>query len=312
MTGHIPPPGEHGGDGPAVAAALGVSPGEVLGLSQSINPVAPDPALVLAAHLDAMGRYPDATRATSALAEAMGVENDRLLLTNGGAEAIALVATELGGWTTEPEFSLIPRGYRSGHQQRFRDDEPPRHGPRWRSNPHSPSGMLAQPDETAGVWDESFFPLATGHWTRGDPEAVVVGSLTKLLACPGLRAGYVLADPALVDRLRRRQPNWSVNSLVTSALGDLLAPVDLPKWSAAISDLRDRLVTVLHEHGLRTRPSEANWVLVDEPGLRDRLAPAGVVVRDCASFAMHGVARIAVPSAEGIVRLQSALRTTER
>lgn len=69
----------------------------------------------------------------------------------------------------EPEFALHPRG----------------DGPRWRSNPHNPSGLLAGPAETAAVWDEAFYPLATGRWTRGDPGAVVVGSLTKLLACPG-------------------------------------------------------------------------------------------------------------------------------
>ena len=35
-------------------------------------------------------------------------------------------------------------------------------------------------------------PWPPGRWTRGDADAVVVGSLTKLLACPGLRVGYVL------------------------------------------------------------------------------------------------------------------------
>ncbi len=59
----------------------------------------------------------------------MGVEEGRLLLTNGGAEAIALVAAEIGGRVDEPEFALYPRG----------------DGPLWRSNPHSPSGLLARP-----------------------------------------------------------------------------------------------------------------------------------------------------------------------
>ena len=44
---------------------------------------------VLAAHLDALGRYPDDSRRHRALAEAMDVDADRLVLTNGGAEAIA-------------------------------------------------------------------------------------------------------------------------------------------------------------------------------------------------------------------------------
>jgi histidinol-phosphate/aromatic aminotransferase/cobyric acid decarboxylase-like protein len=289
----IPAAGPHGGDGPAVARALGLAPRDVLDLSQSLNPLAPDPVPAVARHLDALRTYPDTTEAAAALARAMGVAADRLLLTNGGAEAIALLAAETGGRVDEPEFSLHPRGG----------------GPRWRSNPHSPSGLLARADETADVWDEAFFPLATGHWTRGDG-VPVVGSLTKLLACPGLRAGYLLADPGLVERCRVRQPAWSVGGLVASALPELLAAVDLPAWRDGVARLRRSLVGVLAAHGLAAGPSDANWVLVEAPGLREALAPHAVVVRDCTSFGLAGVARIAVPDETGLTRLDEALRAS--
>jgi histidinol-phosphate/aromatic aminotransferase/cobyric acid decarboxylase-like protein len=285
----IPPPGPHGGDGARLAAALGVDPGAVLDLSASFNPVAPDPGEVVAKHLDALGRYPDPAAATAALATAMDVDVDRLLLTNGGAEAIALVAAELGGRVDEPDFGLYPR---IG-------------GPLWRSNPHNPTGRLAEADARADVWDEAFYPLATGAWTRGD--AVVVGSLTKLLACPGLRAGYVLADPELVDCLRRQQTTWSVNGLAAAALPDLLAAVDLPEWAAAVARLRAGLVQILRNAGLEPEPSNANFVLVRAPGLRARLAPDGVLVRDCASFGLPDHVRIAVPDDAGLDRLEEVL-----
>ena len=41
---------------------------------------------------DEVARYPDAAGATDALASVLGVDVERVLLTNGGAEAIALVA----------------------------------------------------------------------------------------------------------------------------------------------------------------------------------------------------------------------------
>jgi len=211
-------------------------------------------------------------------------------LTNGGAEAIALVAAEIGGRVDEPDFGLHPRGG----------------GPLWRSNPHSPSGLLARSDQTADVWDEAFYPLATGHWTRGDG-SVVVGSLTKLLACPGLRLGYVLGDPDLIARCRRRQPGWSVGAVAAAALPDLLGAVDLPAWRAGVAELRGALTDLLASHGLTVRPSDANWVLVDRAGLREALAPHGVVVRDCASFGLPGVTRVAVPSEQGLDRLAAAL-----
>ena len=288
----IPPAGRHGGDADAVAAALGMPVSALLDLSQSLNPVAPDPVAVISKHLDAVGRYPDPRNATAALGEAMGVPTQRLLLTNGGAEAISLLAAELSGHVVEPEFALHPR----------RGD-----GPRWRSNPHNPTGLLAHHDEVAGVWDEAFYPLAAGKWTRGDAGVPVVGSLTKLLACPGLRIGYLLADEELVERCRRRQPGWSVNGLVCAALPDLLQPVDLPRWADDIRRLRADLVTVLERHGLEPQPSDVNWLLVEAAGLRERLAPHGVLVRDCASFGLPGVARIAVPDPAGLVRLDEAL-----
>ena len=92
------------------------------------------------------------------------------------------------GWDgpcEEPEFSL----YR-------------RHLPSSRGTvavePQQPHRRLAAPGDRAAVWDEAFWPLATGTWTRGDADrgAVVVGSLTKVFACPGLRVGYVIAPDA--------------------------------------------------------------------------------------------------------------------
>ena len=283
-------PGRHGGDGARIARALGVEVSAVLDLSQSLNPVAPDPTPVLARHLDAIGRYPDPTAATAALAAAMGVDADRLLLTNGGAEAITLVGRELGGSVEEPEFALHPRGT----------------GPRWRSNPHNPTGRLARADERAAVWDEAFYPMATGTWTRGD-DAVVVGSLTKLLACPGLRVGYVLADPAFIERCRRAQPTWSLNGLAGESLSDLLAPIDLAGVAAGIATLRAALVELLARYGLAAAPSDANWVLVECRGLREALLESLVVTRDCANFSMPGVVRIAVPDEAGLERLEVAL-----
>ncbi len=290
----IPPPGAHGGDGARLAAALGVDVGAIVDLSVSLNPAAPDVGQVVGKHLDALSRYPDPEPATAAMAGALGVDVDRVLLTNGAAEAIALVATEVGGYVDEPDFALYPRGT----------------GPRWRSNPHNPSGLLADPAMGAQVWDEAFYPLATGRWTRGDADrgAVVVGSLTKVFACPGLRMGYVVApDAAFCRRLAGRQTAWSVNALAVAAVPDLLAATDLGEWAGLVADRRAGLRALLGTFGFEAEPSDAPWLLVRAPGMRSRLAPHGVLVRDCASFGLPDHARIAVPDPAGLIRLADAL-----
>ena len=248
----------------------------------------------------ALSRYPDPSAATVALAATIGIDPARLVLTNGGAEAIALVAgLHPIGWVQPPEFSLYARHLMAVHPR----------APRWRSNPHNPLGTLAAADDVALVWDEAFWPLATGTWTRGDENSWRLGSLTKLWACPGLRLGYAIA-PSIdaAAALVARQPAWAVNGLALALVEPLLAATDLPMWAAAIAHGRAELVDMLARHGFAAQPSAANWVLV--PGLaqhRAALARHGVLVRDCASFGLVGVARVAVPGESGRRRLDAAL-----
>lgn len=287
-----PAPGDHGGDAARIAVALGLDPATMIDLSASMNPFAPDVRelavreLMVAAS-GSLARYPDPRAATAALAQTIAVDPDLLVLTNGGAEAIALVAGEVqAGNIVEPEFSLYRR-----HLARIDDS-----APRWRSNPSNPLGQLAEPDETAGVWDEAFYPLATGEWTRGDDESWRLGSLTKIWNCAGLRLGYVIApDPGAAARIRSRQPQWAVNGLALSLLPELLTRTDLPGWHARMGVLRSRFAAELTALGYAARPTSANWLLIDHPDLRQRLASHGVVVRDCASFGLSGTHRVAVP-----------------
>ena len=294
------PPGPHGGEAWRLAGALGVEVGEVLDLSARLNPVAPSVVGLVARHLDALTRYPTDHRATAALAEALDVEVDRVVLTNGGAEAIALVARLLPvGRVDEPDFSLYAR-----HLDRC---EPG--APRWRSDPHNPTGRLAPAEGRAEGRGEAFYPQATGRWTRGGPAAVVVGSLTKVFACPGLRLGYVLApDPGFADRIRAVRPEWSVNGLAAAVVPELLATADLPAWRDRIAELRGQLVDILRRHDLQPEPTDANYVWLPEAaGLRDRLLPHGVLLRAGDGFGAPDAVRIAVPDADGLDRLATAL-----
>ncbi len=297
----VPAAGEHGGDGPAIAAALGFSVRELLDLSLTLNPFAPPLEEMLGRHLGSLRHYPDPAFSTAALAETLGCDPRQVLLTNGAAEAIALVAGQLkAAAVQEPEFSLWRR-----HLATVDPD-----APRVRSNPHSPSGHLAKSGEEAICWDEAFYQMATGTWSaRGwSAGSYVVGSFTKLFACPGLRLGYLVApDLPSAEALRKAQPAWSVGSLALAVLPGLLHSADLASWSAAIAKARSDLVSLLEGFGMTVRAADAPWVLVEYSGLRERLAPLGVLVRDCKSFGMPGVARIAVTDEAGLGRLERAL-----
>lgn len=295
------PPGDHGGDAHRLARALGCDRRAILDLSASLNPVAPDCQDVLRSALDDLDHYPDDGVATEALAAAMGVDAGRLVLTNGGAEAIALLARlQSVGWADEFDFGL--------YRRHLATLDP--HGPLWRSDPHNPTGRLLDDDDRrACVRDEAFYLLATATWTRGDPGVPVVGSLTKAWALPGLRIGYVLAPTVgEADAVRRMRPQWSVNGLVCATLPELLDLADPAGWRDGIAALRTQLVDVLRCHGLEPLTSDVNYVWIPHAaGLRERLLPEGILVRDGASFGHPDAVRIAVPDAAGIARLSDTL-----
>jgi len=72
--------------------------------------------------------------------------------------------------------------------------------------------------------------------------------------------------------------------------------------------LRHDLTSLLARHELRPRPSDANFLLCDGPaGIRRDLLQHGILVRDCSSFGLPDLVRIAVPGPSGLERLAVAL-----
>lgn len=292
----------HGDGARALESFLGLESGELLDLSASLNPVAQSYDRLLADRIGSLKSYPDPGVATASLAEALEVDEAQLVLCNGGAEAIQLVSHIVRrGWVREPDFSLYRRHISSYDPE----------GPWWASNPNNPTGALLGDGEVPHVVDEAFYQIATGSWSRRDFErgSFVAGSLTKLFGLPGLRVGYVIAPtPEDAAKLRKLQPQWSVNSLATVSLPYLVKSVDLKETQGAVSRLREELNSMLAGYGAQPMPSAANYVYVPS-GLElfERLLAHKVLVRDTASFGIAGGVRIAVPNDKGLERVEKAL-----
>jgi histidinol-phosphate aminotransferase len=120
---------------------------------------------------------------------------------------------------------------------------------------------------------------------EGRPRLVVTRTMSKAFAFAGGRLGYLAADPALVDALRRVRlpyhlsaPTQSIAMAALRHAGSLLGTVEVIKAQ------RDRIVEQLVTLGLEPVPSDANFVLFG--GLSDAaqtwrdLLDRGVLVRD--------------------------------
>jgi histidinol-phosphate/aromatic aminotransferase/cobyric acid decarboxylase-like protein/adenosyl cobinamide kinase/adenosyl cobinamide phosphate guanylyltransferase len=262
-------------------------------------------------------RYPDDRAATSALAELHGRDDDEIVATNGAAEALWLLPAALRprlAACVHPGFTEAEAALRAHGVEVVRVLRDPEEGfaldPQAVpdeadlvivGNPASPSGTLdpahallalRRPGRTIAV-DEAFMSLVPGEpgslvRERLD-DVIVIRSLTKALAIPGLRAGYAIAAPPLAAKLRAVRPPWSANVLALAALETTARhPEELAAIADRVARERDDLARRLDAvTGLRTWPSAANFCLVevpDGPALVAALRAQRIAVRPAASF----------------------------
>jgi cobyrinic acid a,c-diamide synthase len=161
-------------------------------------------------------------------------------------------------------------------------------------NPTNPTGVLhprallaslVRPGRVVVV-DEAFMDAVPGEPESlvGAPGVLVLRSLTKMWSMPGVRAGYVVGEPAHLAELSRQQPSWSVSTPAAAAMvacSTAEARAEAHRRARAVAGWRAVLVEGLAARGLVVAGDPATpFVLVHGPaGLRERLREQGFAVR---------------------------------
>ncbi len=139
------------------------------------------------------------------------------------------------------------------------------------------------------------------------PNLVVARTFSKAYGLAGLRLGLLAASPAIMHWLRRVISPYSVNALALACLPAALEDTEYLNWYVGeVKAARQEFYAVAEELGIRTWPSEANFVLL-EIGPQHReftraMHQAGVLVRD----------RSADPGCDGCVRVTIGIREQMR
>jgi len=148
------------------------------------------------------------------------------------------------------------------------------------------------------------------------PNLVVVRTFSKAFALAGVRLGYCLAAPQVVEDLQRVRLPYHLSAL-TQAAGlvgldhrdDALAILD------AVREQRDRLLEELPRLGAETFPSDANFVLFRPARAADEvwqgLLERGVLVRDFTALIPQAL-RVTAGTPEEVDRFLSALEEVQR
>ncbi|MGD1002637.1 MAG: cobyric acid synthase [Candidatus Brocadiia bacterium] len=314
----------HGGNLRELARDAGLSPASLLDFSASVNPLGPPDCLrpTVSLALEQVVHYPDpeSRELVAAIARHSGVPAEQIVVGNGSTELLFTTARALkrrravipvpcyvdyvtAAREAEMEVALLSLDERAGFaldwsalEKRLRGGEMVFLG-----QPNNPTGLAFDPEnfrafaadhaDTTFVVDEAFAEFVADYATlmRDVAENVVVlRSLTKFYAIPGLRLGFGVARTETAETIRRRLLPWSVNSLAQAVGVAALADADYARRTREyVRAQRESLTKALQElPGLYVYPGAANFLLLrlnradlDAPTLARRLLEEGIAVR---------------------------------
>jgi histidinol-phosphate/aromatic aminotransferase/cobyric acid decarboxylase-like protein len=318
-------------------------------LSASLNPLGPSPAALEAARTCELGRYPevDARSLVEAAARRHCVPDESIVPVPGASWGLWLCAVAL----LRPGDRCVAVGPCFGEYERHAAicgaqyrEVGARPAGSWPAaaleaalderpamcligNPANPAGtavsgavlhaLCAAHPDTCFVVDEAFAPFApagTSMLGGGLPpaNALVVRSLTKELGLPGLRMGYLVAEPATAAALAGVLPAWPLSApAIAAAVAGMADTAHVDAGAALARRLVDQVSAAFSETGAATLPSVVNYFLAYAPGAAAALPARGVAVRDCASFGLPGYVRVAAPRAEQLGAVLEAVRSLD-
>lgn len=302
-------------------------------LNTNESPLAPSPrvAEAVARAASDLRLYPSPTAqpAREAAARANHVEPGWVTAGNGSDELIAMCFRAFAGlgdavaWC-EPTYPLFrplaaihendPHVYRLGDgwtlpRDFVRDPAPLK----FLVNPNSPVGNwyprevveeVVSASEGVVVLDEAyvdFAPESRLDMVQAHPNAIVLRTLSKSAALAGLRFGYAIAQPELVQCLDLVKDSYNVNRLtVAGAVAALEDPAHRDRIVQEIVRERDWLSAQLSGLGFQVEPSAANFVCCRPPGrlsgaqVADALRERRILVRRYEREPIAGWLRVTV------------------
>ncbi|MBS0225933.1 MAG: histidinol-phosphate transaminase [Proteobacteria bacterium] len=158
----------------------------------------------------------------------------------------------------------------------------------------------------APEWASSI-PLVASH-----PNLIVLRTFSKAHGLAGMRVGYGIAQPELIDWLERIRESFNVNLLgLAAAEASLGDPQHLAEGVRRNKVERERLADALRSRGVFVFPSQTNFLLVrfgdGASRIDDALRERGVVLRPMGGYGLPDCLRITVGTAEQNAKLLAAL-----
>ncbi len=327
----------HGGNIFELARTLMCHPSDIIDVSSNMNALGPPPGLVghLKKNLDVILSLPEVDSATicADLAGIMGITPSEISAGGGTTQFIYAMLPALKSRRVlilAPTYSdyadackmhgLCPDHLIAEPKAGFQPDleylgsVADTYDTVVICNPNNPTGQLISGDQlkslcrqhrrTRFVIDESYLSFVDDDQAHtlvgaGLENVIVLHSLSKIYRIPGLRVGFVIAKPPIIEAFKKYATPWSVNGLAQCAVQYLMDPAskvaDFVQSSRQfINQERRRFMRKLAAcPHIKPYPSHASYVLLElmdsleAPNIAQKLARQRILIRDCSNF--HGL-----------------------
>src|SRR3954447_25817293 len=288
-------------------------------LNTNENPFPPGERVIAAVRNvepEALRRYPNPTADAfrAAAARLHGVEPEMILCGNGSDDILTIAtrtAIPPGGRLAHPDptYSLYPVLARLQDAEAVavpweEDWQLPidaltttKADAIYLANPNAPSGTFVSPLKVAELArrfpglllvDEAYADFADDNClalVKEYENVVVSRTLSKAYSLAGLRFGYAVAQPQVIDEMMKVKDSYNVDAIsviaATAAIED--QAYARAGWEKIRSE-RQRVSSELTQLGLEVVPSHANFLLVTAPGGKGHnlyvgLKEQGILVR---------------------------------
>ena len=303
------PAAVHGGD---------AAPGTI-DFSTGVSPLPPPPSVMAAWRAADVTRYPHPTALPlrEAIARRHAVAADEVVVGAGSVELVWALARAFGGagrhvgWLA-PAFGEYAQAALASGAESAAVAIDGACDLLFVARPGNP--LLGVPSIEGAraslvVVDEAYQPLCDGVPPMAPSERVVVlRSLTKVFALPGLRLGYLVASRTVARAVQAALPPWNVSQpAIAAGLAALAEPIDPVR--GAIAELRARMLARLAAVGVTPVVAGGTFVVIDVGDARAFAAAMlarGVRVRDCTSFGLPAYVRLGVRGDDDVSALVAA------
>ena len=273
-------------------------------LSANENPYGPSSSAMAAMRdaMRLANRYPDDEfdELIETVAKINGLSPNHVSLGDGSGEILKITAAAFAGPTrkvvmADPTFEALGNYARAAGAEvakvpltsNYEHDlekmaAVPGAGVIYICNPNNPTASITSKDKvraflqsvpqgTMVLVDEAYFHYADSPdyesvmpLVQMKPNLIVARTFSKIYGMAGLRCGYGIAQPDVIEKMNRQKPWDSVNVIaLTGARASLLDTAHVTEGRKRNAETRNSVVNALTQLGYEVVPSQANFFMVN-------------------------------------------------